>query len=64
MGSDDLVNILGIVINLVSNDRAIDQESAEVRNFKMSASNLIAHLSVTSPGTDAEVDSQQTLKQL
>lgn len=64
MGSNDLVNILDIVVNLVSNERAIDQESTEVRDFKVSASKLMAHLSVKPSGADADVDAQQTLRQL
>lgn len=54
MGSQDLVNILGIVSSLVTGDRAIDQNSTEVRDFKEATSKLMAHLTVTVPGNVAQ----------
>jgi hypothetical protein len=42
MGSSDLINILGIVVNLISSDRTVDQENEEVHAFKLATSRLIA----------------------
>ena len=44
MGIQDVTNILGILFNLVSNDRSIDQESTAVRDFKAATTKLIARL--------------------
>lgn len=44
MEAQDLKTILGIVINLVSNDRVLDQDSTGVRDFNLAATNLIAQL--------------------
>ena len=49
MGTQDLSNILGIVVNLVSLDQTIDQQCDEVRDFKVAASKLIARLVEIAP---------------
>jgi hypothetical protein len=49
MHSKDLTTILDVVINLVSGDRELDQNVTEVRDFKVSASRLIAQLNATKP---------------
>jgi hypothetical protein len=64
MSSQDLINILDIVINLVSGDRAIEQDSTEVRDFKVAASKLIAHLTAALPRSGAKVGAQQAINSL
>lgn len=49
MGTQDVSNILGIVINLVSLDRTIDQQCTEVLDFKVAASKLMARLVEVAP---------------
>jgi hypothetical protein len=44
METRDITNILGIMTNLISGDRKIDQEWAEVRDFKVATSKLITRL--------------------
>lgn len=51
MGSSDLINILGIIVNLVSSDRTVDQESEEVRAFKVATSKLIARFNADAAAT-------------
>ena len=64
MRSADLTNILGIVINLVSGDRTIDQEITEVRDFKAAASKLIARLDETAPRDDDPDPAPKAIKDL
>ena len=49
MGTQDVSNIRGIVINLVSLDRTIDQQCTEVLDFKVAALKLIARLAEITP---------------
>lgn len=54
METHDLTHILGIVINLVSGDRTINQESNEVRDFKVATSTLVARLDATASRDDGQ----------